>query len=192
MKHEEFYYSCSKQYIDSVDPSLHQEIIEIVNTLPKRQKQEEINNDLFWLLVNRGWAYDTPSGVSSAPPDQFGPIDISKSAVNKTNNRSLCLTSTTLDASWHSDFAKLLSYGLVQIEAQFGKVESMFKDFCGFRIARHERRLALGIEIVLCEPSKYFSHRRNAVGGMAYFDIAKNTLPAIGLNCPIWLVGIRE
>lgn len=53
-------------------------------------------------------------------------------------------------------------------------------------------RLALGIEIVLCEPYKYFSHRRNAVGGMAYFDIAKSTLPTIGLDCPIWLVWVRE
>ena len=192
MKYEEFYYSCSKQYIDSIDPSLHQEIIEIVGRLPKRHKQEEINNDLFWLLVSKGWAYDTLSGVSDGPPESVGATGISTSVANRNNNRSLCLTSTTLDASWHSDFAKLFSPGLVQIEAQFGKVESMFKDFCGFRIARHERRLALGIEIVLCEPSKYFSHRKNAVGGMAYFDIARNTLPAIGLNCPIWLVGIRE
>jgi hypothetical protein len=68
----------------------------------------------------------------------------------------------------------------------------MFKDFCGFSIARYERRMALGIEIVLCEPYKYFSHRKNAVGGMAYFEIAKSTLPAIGLDCPIWLVGIKE
>ena len=39
--------------------------------------------------------------------------------------------------------------GLVQVEAQFGKVESMFKDFCGFMIARFERRIALEIEIVM-------------------------------------------
>jgi len=50
----------------------------------------------------------------------------------------------------------------------------------------------LGVEIVLCDPYKYFSHRVKAIGGMAYFNIAKNTLPAIGLNCPIWLIGIRE
>ena len=101
------------------------------------------------------------------------------------------MISTTLDASWHPDFGKLFAPGLVQIEAQFGKVESMFKDFCGFRIARHERRLALGIEVIPYEPYAYFSHRRNAIGGMAYFDIAKNTLPAIGLDCPIWLIGIE-
>jgi len=27
---------------------------------------------------------------------------------------------------------------------------------------------------------------------MAYFDIAKNTLPAIGLECPVWLIGLKE
>jgi hypothetical protein len=94
--------------------------------------------------------------------------------MRKNNNRSLCVTSTTLDASWHSDFAKTYNSQLIQIEAQFGKVESMFKDFCGFRIARYEKRLALGIEIVLSEPSKYFSHRKNSIGGMAYFIIARN------------------
>lgn len=53
-----------------------------------------------------------------------------------------------------------------------------------------ERRLALGIEIVMSDPGHYFSQRKNAISGMAYFNIAKTTLPAIGLGCPIWLVGI--
>ena len=68
----------------------------------------------------------------------------------------------------------------------------MFKDFCGFRIAYAERRLALGVEIVLTDPPEYFAHRKNAVSGMASFDIAKNTLTSIGLDCPIWLIGIGE
>ena len=69
-------------------------------------------------------------------------------------------------------------------------LEAMFKDFCGFRIAYAERRLALGIEVVLCDPPAYFSHRKNAIGGMASFNIAKGTLNTIGLDCPIWLIGI--
>ena len=68
----------------------------------------------------------------------------------------------------------------------------MFKDFCGFRIAYAERRLALGIEIVLSEPNTYFAHRRSSAGEMASFDIAKNTLTTIGLDCPIWFVGMGE
>lgn len=68
----------------------------------------------------------------------------------------------------------------------------MFKDFCGFRIAYYEKRLALGIEIVMSEPNKYFEHRKSAITGIAYFDIAAKTLPAIGLDCPIWLIGIEE
>ena len=73
---------------------------------------------------------------------------------------------------------------------QFGKVEAMFKDFCGFRIARYERRLSLGIEVIMCDPGKYFAQRKQSVSGMAYFDIARKTLPAIDLDCPIWLLGI--
>ena len=29
-------------------------------------------------------------------------------------------------------------------------------------------------------------------GGMASFDIAKNTMTTIGFECPIWLIGIGE
>jgi hypothetical protein len=52
--------------------------------------------------------------------------------------------------------------------------------------------LALGIEIVLSNPTSYFAHRKNAMGGMAFFDIAKNTLTIIGLDCPIWMIGIGD
>jgi len=66
----------------------------------------------------------------------------------------------------------------------------MFKDFCGFRIAYAEKRLDLGIIIVLSNPIEYFANRKNAISGMASFDIAKNTLTTIGLDCPIWLIGV--
>jgi hypothetical protein len=106
--------------------------------------------------------------------------------------RDLCRTSTTIDARWHADFGKSFDGKLVQVEAQFGKVEAMFKDFCGFRMAYAERRLALGIEIVMADPRGYFAHRKSAVSGMASFNIAKGTLNTIGLDCPIWLIGISE
>ena len=44
--------------------------------------------------------------------------------------------------------------------------------------------------IVLSDPMSYFAHRKSAIGGMASFSVAKNTLNVIGLDCPIWLVGI--
>lgn len=191
INHDHYFYNCSKEYIDSINSTLYEEITEVISQLPKKQTQSEINNDLFWSLTSRGWSFDSLSGSLDLLPGGIKGVDVTKEEVKKNNNRSLCATSTTLDASWHCDFAKSYNSKLIQIEAQFGKVESMFKDFCGFRIARFERRLTLGIEIILCEPYKYFAHRRNAIGGMAYFDIAKNTLPAIGLECPIWLIGIR-
>jgi hypothetical protein len=143
--------------------------------------------------MSRGWSYDSaPSGLTDQAPDDLNLQGVSRKQTTLGNNRGLCVTSTTLEARWHSDFGKSFDGKLVQVEVQFGKVESMFKDFCGFTIAWFERRLSLGIEIILCEPSRYFSHRRESTSGMAYFDVARRTLPAIGLNCPIWLVGIRE
>jgi len=189
MQAEEFFYNCSRQYIWSVDPGLRDEVLDIVKFLPKREKQEDINRDYHWLLVNDGWSYDSnPAGLPVQPPIDLG---IESTPDPTENDRTLCLSSTTLDAGWHSDFAKSYEDKLVQIEVQFGKVELMFKDFCGFAIAYHERRLALGIEIVLCSPREYFSHRKESISGMAYFDIAKETLPAIGLDCPIWLIGMK-
>jgi hypothetical protein len=144
------------------------------------------------LLTNNRRNYVTvPTGAGSGSSEGFG-NNLSLDEIKQSNDRKLCRTSTTLNAKWHADFAKAFGLNLVQVEAQFGRVEAMFKDFCGFRIAYAERRLALGIEIVLSDPYSYFAHRKNAIGGMASFDIAKNTLTTIGLDCPIWLIGIRE
>ena len=190
MNLESYYYNCSPEYIESIDPSLHNQILSILAQLPKRQTQSEINSDLFWLLLSDGWNFDSiPQGAGESPLTDIS-LTIDLNQQKKINSRRLCRTSTTLKARWHADFAKAFGSKLVQIEAQFGKVEAMFKDFCGFRIAYDERRLALGIEIVLSEPTKYFAHRRNSIGGMASFDVARETLTTIGLECPIWLIGI--
>ena len=190
MNLESYYYNCSPEYINAIDCDLHDEIDAIIDLLPKRQTQSEINADLFWLLTNKDWYYDTvPHGYSRKPPEEFK-IQKSLQEIREWNDRSLCTTSTTLDTRWHADFAKTFDgMKLVQIEAQFGKVEAMFKDFCGFRIAYAERRLSLGIMIVLSDPMSYFAHRKSAIGGMASFHVAKDTLNVIGLDCPIWLVG---
>ncbi len=189
MKFENYYYNCSPDYVNSIDKNLFSQISNLINQLPKRQTQSEINADLFYMLTSNAWYYDTvPSTVNTNPPPDFD-IDFSLDNIKEGNDRKSCLTPTTLNTGWHCDFAKYFEKSLVQVEAQFGKVEAMFKDFCGFRIAYAEKRLALGIEIVLSSPNDYFAHRKNAIGGMASFDIAKNTLTTIGLDCPIWLIG---
>jgi len=192
MKLRFYYYNCSPEYIQAIDPGIYDQIISIIGRIPKRQTQSEINTDLFWLFSSERWNYDTvPPGIAESSIEVSN-INQSLDEIKKSNNRNLCLTSTTLDTRWHADFAKSFDSKLVQIETQFGKVEAMFKDFCGFRIAYAERRLDLGIVIVLSDPPAYFAHRKNAVSGMANFDIAKNTLTTIGLDCPIWLIGIDE
>jgi hypothetical protein len=192
MNIKSYYYNCSPDYIASIDPDLHSEVGSIIRMLLKRETQAEINADLFWLFASKDWCYDTVPAKTN--PECPFDLDIMQSmdVIKDKNLRDLCLTSSTLATRWHADYAKRYGNNLVQVEAQFGKVEAMFKDFCGFRIAYAERRLALGIEIVLVDPPGYFQHRKNAVSGMASFDIAKNTLTTIGLDSPIWLVGIEE
>lgn len=174
---EHYFYNCSKEYIDKIDQTLYNQVISAIQDMPKQETQSDINRYIFAQLTTKSWSYDSLPSGSTKP--------------SITNIRSNCITSSTLQADWHSDFAKSYDSGLVQLEVQFGKVEAMFKDFCGFQIAYAERRLLLGIEIVMSQPYEYFAHRKSSVSGMAYFNIAKETLPMIGLQCPIWLVGIN-
>jgi len=168
------------------------DLSKIIAAIPKRNNQAEVNKDLFWLLTQYKWSYDSiPPHATEAQISSIIKVpEHSLSLIREKNDRDLCLTSTTLNVKWRSDFAKRYDKKLVQIEAQFGKTELMFKDFCGFQIAYFERRLALGIEIVFYNPNEYFSHRRKAISGMSNFGIAKETLLAINFNCPIWLIGI--
>ena len=187
-----YYYNCSPEYIYAIDNSLYDQIVTVISTVPKRDKQSEISSDLFWLLASYGWSYDTvPVGAGTETPDLFN-VDMTIDEIKQKNRRDICQTSTTLETRWHSDFAKSFNCGIVQIEAQFGKVGALFKDFCGFRIAFAERRLALGVEIVLSDPDTYFSDRKSSIGGIASFNVAKNTMTTISFDCPIWLIGIGE
>jgi hypothetical protein len=147
MNFQSCFHNGSPDYIDSIDSSLQGQITFVINQLPKRQPQSEIKSDLFWLLMANSWNFDSlPPGGSSTPPADLDLLsDTGKP--KRVNNRKLCRTSTTLQTIWHADFAKAFESKLVQVEAQFGKVEAMFNDFCGFRIAYAERWLAFGIEI---------------------------------------------
>lgn len=192
MKYEQYFYQCSPHYLDTIDVSLRQEVLGTVENLPKRDTQRQVNQDFVWLLGSQGWAFDTlPAAFPDLPPQDLTLGNLTKDELIRNNDRQLCRTSVTLDAKWMADFAKLFGTNRVCIEVQFGKVEAMFKNFFGFRISRYEKHLALGIEIVMCDPRSYFHHRVQAIGGMAYYRIAKEILPVIGLDCPIWLIGIK-
>ena len=107
MKLESYFYNCSPQSIQSIDPSLFDDIHRIVQQLPKRDTQSQINADLFWLLTSVEWNYDAVlSGTGTNPPKDLK-LGQSISGVKERNERHYCLTSTTLNTRWHSDFAKV-------------------------------------------------------------------------------------
>ena len=191
MNFESLYYQCSADYIDTVSPTLRNQIIETIEIMPKRQSESDIKFDLFWLLTSVGWSYDSvPAGISTVPPECFE-LECTLESIAPNNDRKRCLASTTLDNCWHADFAKQFDAGLVHLQAQFGSTAAMIKDLCGFRIAYAENRLALGIEILLLDPASYFADQEQPVADITTFQSAKGTLDMLDLDCPIWLIGIQ-
>jgi len=59
------------------------------------------------------------------------------------------------------------------------------------QIAYNENSLDLGILIVPFEPRRLFENRKRSIGGMAYFKMAKLTLPHLHFRFPIWLIGLN-
>jgi hypothetical protein len=68
MEVEEYFYNCSREYVSAISPELPSEILSILTILPVRKTQAEINNDLFWLLTQKEWAFDTLGLISAASP----------------------------------------------------------------------------------------------------------------------------
>jgi len=69
--------------MDSISPALFSEITNIVKNLPKRQTQSELNNDFYWLLTEKGWSYDTLSGITSMSPKELG--------IGMSDRRAICV-----------------------------------------------------------------------------------------------------
>lgn len=88
-----YYYRCSPDYVNLLGGSMHDEILQLVGSLPRRQTQSAINADLFWQLTSRGWSYDTVLQETGAkPPVELG-IKADLAEIKGRNNRDLCLTS---------------------------------------------------------------------------------------------------
>lgn len=193
MRHVEYFYKCSPEYIDAIDPSLRDGLIDVVSTLRKRETQLELNQDLAWLLGLSGWSFACfPQSMPETPPPDLGMASVDRHLLEARRDRTACLASTILEHRWVIDFCKTFARNRVYLEVQFGKKEAVLMDFCKLRIAYYEKHLSLGIEMVLVDPTGFFAHRRAAVSGMARFSVAKEILPIIGLECPIWLIGLSD
>jgi len=98
MKLDSYFYNCPTEYIHSIDAGLHNQVLGVVEQLPKWQTKSEINTDLFWLLTTNRWNYDTvPTGAGSGISERFG-NDLSLNEIKQSNDRKLSRASTTLNA----------------------------------------------------------------------------------------------
>lgn len=193
MRHLEYFYRCSPEYVGAIDSQLRSEVLGVITRLRKRSTQLEINQDITWLLGHQSWNFSSlpPSMPKAAPVDlEIG--EFTKKELESRRKRELCLAPTILRHRWVFDFSKTFGQHRVCLEAQFGKKEAALMDFSKLQIAYHERHLSLGIEMLMAEPRAFFRNRSASVSGMAEFSVAKEILPILGLECPVWLVGIVE
>lgn len=190
---ESEFYRCSVEYIDRIDGSIRKDIMFAIDRLPKRRFQNQINSDLVWLLSSRGWAFSSfPSKFPSKPPNELQLEGFTKEKIERSRRKEDCLITSNLALDWYADFGKSFDSKSILVEVQFGKIEAAFRDFCRFAITYHERRMDLGILVVIFQPKEYFSEEGSRVSGMADFETVKNAIWAVDLNCPIWLIGLRE
>jgi len=190
---ESEFYRCSDEYVDKIHPSVHLDIKSIIEKLPKRRYQNEINSDFVWLFAKQGWSFSSfPSSFPNVPPTDLFLDDMDKTSISKLKIKKECLITSNLKLGWYADFGKSFGSKRVLIEVQFGKIEAAFRDFCRFAITYHERRLDLGILIVMFDPKTYFSEEGPRVSGMAEFETIRKAMWAVDLDCPIWLIGLKE
>ena len=86
MNLESYYYNCSTDYIDSIDPSLHSSILSSLSQLPKRQTRSQINSDLFWQLLADGWNFDSVPAGSGESPQTYISLTIDLDQQKKINS----------------------------------------------------------------------------------------------------------
>ena len=193
MRYQEYFYNCSPEYAKEISPHLLNEVRWMVSKLRARRTQGEMNQDIAWLLASRGWNFSSfPQSMPQTVPADLGVDGLSKEDIEPLRSAAACVASTVLDHRFVMDFSKAFGPHRVYLEAQFGKKEASLMDFCKLRIAYRERHLSLGIELLMYDPNAFFAHRRAAVSGMATFGVAKEILPVLGLECPIWLIGLEE
>jgi hypothetical protein len=190
---ENEFYRCSDEYVDKIDPSIRSDIEAIIEKLPKRKYQNDINSDFVWLFGKRGWSFSSfPNSFPFDPPSDLNIDELDKTSLSKLKIKEECLITSNLKLGWYADFGKSFGSKRVLIEVQFGKIEAAFRDFCRFAITYHERRLDLGILIVMHDPKTYFSEEGSRVSGMAEFETIRKAMWAVDLDCPIWLIGLKE
>ena len=191
MNYSFHYYNCSPDYISTIDSNLISNLTEILKKLPKRKHYSETAVDLFWQITSAGWFYSKiPSNIKDHSPKDLN-LSLTLDEIKKLHNEEMCKTSQNLPTHTTSDFAKKLNNKTVKMGVQFGSLEKLSQDFIKYRISYVEKRLDLGIELVIKDKTIFSLDEDNDSESPVLFNTATNTLVMLGLECPICLIGIE-
>jgi len=179
---QSYFYNCSLEYIDSIDPTLSVEIKDLFKKLAVVQDNKVLMANVFWMLASNGWSFsELLESISNDPPSSLT-VNFKLSEIKKNNSFDLCAASLKSDTPKYNDFAKSLDDQIIHLNIAARESEKLTVDFTNFQLAYAEKRIPLGIELVPIQSSDPDG---------ACFDLGVELISMLKFDCPIWLIGLR-
>jgi len=182
MNIQSYFYNCSWEYIDSIDPTFSSQIKDLFKKMPEAQDDKALISNVFWILASNGWSFrELPESISNVPPSGLK-VNFELSEIKKQNNFDLCSASLKPDTPKYNDFAKSLNDQIIHLNIAVQESEKLTVDFTNFQHAYTEKRIPFGIELVPMQSPDPDG---------ACFDLGVELLSMLKFECPIWLIGLR-
>ena len=179
---QSYFYNCSLEYIDSIDPTFSIELKDLFKKLAEAQDDKVLLANVFWMLASNGWSFSESSeSISNYPPSGLK-VNFKLSEIKKQNSFDLCAASLKSDTPKYNDFAKTLNDQIIHLNIAARESEKLTVDFTNFQLAYAEKIIPLGIELVPM-------HSSDPDG--ACFDLGVELLSMLKFDCPTWLIGLR-
>jgi hypothetical protein len=182
MNIQSYFYNCSWEYIDSIEPTFSSQIKDLFKKMPEAQDDKVLITNVFWMLASNGWSFsELPVTISNDPPSGLK-VNFKLSEIKKQNSFDLCAASLKPDTPKYNDFAKSLNDQIIHLNIAAQESEKLTVDFTNFQLAYAEKRIPFGIELLSMQSSDPDG---------ACFDLGVELLSMLKFDCPIWLIGLR-
>ena len=182
MNIQSYFYNCSWEYIDSIEPAFSSQIKDLFKKMPEAQDDNVLISNVFWMLASNGWSFsELPESISNDPPSGLK-VNFKLPEIKKKNSFDLCAASLKPDTPKYNDFAKSLNDQIIHLNVAVHESEKLTVDFTNFQLAYAEKRIPFGIELVPMQSPDPDG---------ACFDLGVELLSMLKFDCPIWLIGLR-
>jgi len=103
MNIQSYFYNCSWEYIDSIEPTFSSQIKDLFKKMPEAQDDNVLISNVFWMLASNGWSFsELPESISNDPPSGLK-VNFKLSEIKKQNSFDLCAATLKPETPKHND-----------------------------------------------------------------------------------------